>query len=129
MEEELRTKAEKKVKYKKAFFILTIVFAFTSLILIMLSFYLSPVAFWLRLPIPAFVMVLSIVYLYAFGLPTSGVPLEDWEEEEIQKEMARLYWQKKTQLPPQEELSETEVLELKELDRLKRKWEWREDIV
>lgn len=129
MYKELRKKAEKKVQAKMAFYICAIVFSFVTVLLLMLSFYLPAVGFWLRLPIPVFIMTLSILYLSAFGLPTTGALSEDWQEEEIEKEMIKLYRQKKTQLPPLEELSETEILELKELERLRQKRDWGEDFV
>lgn len=129
MYKELRKKAKKKVEAKMAFYICAIVFSFVTVLLLMLSFYLPTVGFWLRLPIPIFIMVLSILYLFAFGLPVTGSLSKDWQEEEIEKEMIKLYRQKKTQLPPLEELSETEILELEELERLKEKWDWGEDYV
>ena len=129
MYKELRKKAKKKVEAKMGFYICAIVFSFVTVVLLMLSFYLPSVGFWLRLPIPIFIMVLAILYLSAFGLPTNGTLSQDWQEEEIEKEMIKLYRQKKAQLPPKEELSETEVLELKELERLQKKWEWGEDFV
>jgi hypothetical protein len=129
MYEELRKKAEKKVEAKMAFFICTIVFSFTTVVLLMLSFYLPSISFWLRLPIPVFVMVLAIIYLSAYGLPYSGAFSEDWKEEEVEREMTKLYRQKRGQLPPPEDLSEPETLELKELERLRKKWDWGEDYV
>jgi len=129
MYKELHKKAKKKVEAKMAFFICAIVFSFVTVILLMLSFYLPAVGFWLRLPIPIFIMVLGIVYISAFGLPHRGTLSEDWQEEEIEKEMIKLYRQKKAQLPPLEDLSETEILELKELERLKKKWDWSENYV
>lgn len=129
MYKELRKKAKKKVEAKMAFFICVIVFAFTTIVLLMLSFYLPAIGFWLRLPIPVFIMVLVILYLSAFGLPNSGALSKDWQEEEIEKELVKLYQQKKAQLPPLEELSETELLELKELERLRKDWEPGEDFV
>lgn len=122
MYKELRKKAEKKVEAKMAFYICAMVFAAVIMVLIMLSFYLPAVGFWLRLPIPILMMVLGILYFTAFGLPTSSGLSENWQEEEIEKEMIKLYRQKNVQLPPLEELSETEVLELKELERLEQKW-------
>ena len=119
--EELRRKAKKKVEAKMAFYICAIVFSFTTVLLVLLSFYLPAVAFWLRLPIPIFIMVLGILYLAAFGLPTKGTLSENWREEEIAREMIRLYRQKKAELPPEEELTETERLELKELERLEQR--------
>ena len=129
MYKELQKKAKKKVEAKMGFYICAIVFSFTTIILFMLSFYLPSIAFWLRLPIPAFIMVLVILYLSAFGLPTTGALSKDWQEEEIEKEMLKLYRQKKAQLPPLDELSETEILELKEVEQLRKKWDWGEDYV
>ena len=129
MYKELRNEAKKKVQIKMAFFICVIVFSFASVLLLMLSFYLPSVGFWLRLPIPVFIMVLGILYLFAFGLPYSGVLSGNWQEEEIEREMLKLYRKKKAELPPVEQLSETEVLELKELERLEKKWDTDEDFV
>ena len=129
MYQELRKKAEKKVEAKKAFFICAIVFSFVTVVLLMLAYYLPVISFWVSLPIPIFVMVLAILYVTAFGLPNNGKFSEDWEEEEIEKEMLKMYRRKKAELPPIEDLSENEVLELKELERLKKKWDWREDYV
>ena len=129
MYEEMRKKAKKKVQAKMGFYICTIVFSFTTVLLLMLSIYLPSISFWLRLPIPVFIMVLGVLYLSAFGLPSTGALSEDWQEEEIEKEMIKIYRQKKSQLSTQEELSETEILELKELERLKKKWDWGEDYV
>lgn len=126
---DLRKKAKKKVETKMAFYICAVVFSFTTLVLLLLSFYLPGAAFWLRLPIPVFIMVLGVLYLSAFGLPSTGALSEDWQEAEIEKEMTKLYRQKKAQLPPLEALSETEILELKELERLQRKWGRDEDFV
>jgi len=129
MYKQIRKKAKKKVEAKKAFYILCIVFSFVSVLLMMLSYAIPSIAYWLTLPIPIFLMILGIVYLSAFGLPWRGELSEDWEEEEIEKEMIKLYRKKRTQLPPIEELSEAEVLELKELERIKQKWGWDEDYV
>ena len=129
MYEEIRKKAKKKVQVKMAFYICTIVFAFTSVVLLMLSFYLPSISLWLRLPIPVFIMVLGILYLSAFGVPFTETHGEDWEEEEIQKEMIKLYRQRKAQLPPLEDLSESEMLELRELEELDEKWDRDEDFV
>ena len=129
MYKDLRKKAKKKVEAKMAFYICAIIFAFITVLLLMISSYLPSVSFWLRLPIPVFIMVLGILYISAFGLPNNGALSKDWQEEEIEREMIKLYEQKKSELPPLEELSETEILELKELERLKKKWDLREDFV
>jgi len=129
MYKELREKAEKKVEDKKAFYNCAIIFPSVALVLLMLSFYLPGASFWLRLPIPILMMVLGVVYINAFGWSASGASSENWEEDEIEKELVRRFQQKKAELPPLEELSETELLELKELERLKEKWGRNEEYV
>ena len=129
MYDELRKKAKQKVQAKVAFYICAVIFTCVSFILLMLSFYIPAVAFWLRLPIPIFIMVLGILYITAFGLPGSGMLSEDWQEEEIEKEMVRIYRNKKRALPPLEEWTEEEKLELKELERLEEKWDWDDEYV
>ena len=112
-----------------SFYTCVIVFSFATVVLLMLGSYLPSISFWLRLPIPVFIMVLCIVYLYAFGLPTKDALSGDWQEAEKEKEMMKLYRQKKTQLPPTEALAETDVLALEELERLEKKSEWEDDFV
>lgn len=121
--QELRKKAKKKVEAKMAFYTCAIIFPCVMVVLLMLSFYLPAAGFWLRLPIPILIMVLGIIYLSAFGMPFTGALSEDWQEEEVEKEMIKLYQKRKNQLLPQDDLSETEMLELKELERLKMKWD------
>ncbi|MCG8331740.1 MAG: 2TM domain-containing protein [Chitinophagales bacterium] len=129
MYNELRKKAEKRVQAKMGFYVCAIVFTFTTAILLGLSFYIPAIVFWLMLPIPVFMMVLAILYLSAFGSPSTVTLSEDWKEEEIEKEMIRLYQQKKLQSLPLEDLSQSESLELKELERLEEKWGRDEDYV
>lgn len=81
------------------------------------------------LPISIFIMVLGVLYIQAFGIPTSDRSSDDWEEEEIEKEMLKLYRQKKAQLSPLDQLSEKEALELKKLEQIEKKWDWDEGFV
>lgn len=129
MDNNLRKKATKKVDTRMAFYICAIVFAFLSLILLMLSFYLGAISFWLRLPIPVFGMVLAILYLFAFGFPTSGPLSKEWRQAEIEKEMRILYRRESSLESQSKERSEKDKLELKELERLKNKWDADEDFV
>ena len=127
MYQDLRKKAKKKVEAKMAFYICTIVFSSVTLVLLMIGYAIPKIAFWLMLPLPIFAMVLLIIYLSAFGWPTNGALSEDWREEEIEKEMIKLYRQRKNQLPPQKEFSDKDTLELKELERLEQKWDYRDE--
>ncbi|HKK77027.1 MAG TPA: 2TM domain-containing protein [Saprospiraceae bacterium] len=129
MDEKLRNKAEKKVDAKMAFYICAVVFFFISTFLVILSFYLGAGKFWLRLPILVFAMVLGILYLQAFGFPFSSYSTKDWREEEIQREMQKLRRPEEAWFPGEEELSEADILELKELRRLKEKWGGDEEFV
>lgn len=128
--EELRKKAKKKVEEKKGFYVVATIFASVSVILLAISLMIGgPAAFWIRLPMLIFAMVLAIMYVAIFGLPGSGVLSQDWEEEEMEREMYKLYRRERMSLPPPEDLSEEDKLELKELERLKRKWEGSDDFV
>ena len=101
-----------------------------SCILLVLSFVIGgDAAFWIRFPIMILAMVLGIIYLSIFGFPFSGVLSKEWKEEEIEKEILKLYKAKDFTLPDDEDLSEEDRLELKQLERLKRKWERGEDFV
>lgn len=129
MYEELRKKAKKKVEAKMSLYICAIVFTFVSAVLLMISVYLPSISFWLRLPIPIFVMILSILYVTIYGIPYTDTHGEDWQEEEVQKEMFRLYQKRKAYLKESEDLSETEMLELKELEEIEETIDRDEDYV
>lgn len=129
MQEELREQAKKKVKAKSGFYALLIIFSFTSFVLAMLSFYLPGIGFWLILPIPVFVMVLGLLYLSIFGYSFKGTPADDWQEAEIEKELIKLYQKRKEKFQADEKLTETEMLELKTLEKQKQKWEGNGDLV
>lgn len=130
MDKKLREKAEKKVQQKKEFYIVAFIFASISVILLILSFVIGgAAAFWIRFPMLIFALVLGILYLSIFGVPGTGILSSEWEETELEKEMYRLYRKQKDALPTSEELSEEDRLELKELERLKRKWEGEDDYV
>ena len=129
MYEELEKKAKKKVETKMAFYILAFIFAAISVLLLVISFYIGGGAgFWIRLPIIVFGLLLAVMYAAIFGLP-SGILSEDWKAEEIEKEMARLYRENGGPMASEETLSEDDKLELKELERLKKKWDLGEDFV
>ncbi len=121
---EIRKKATKKVKAKKGFYVTATVFIAVSIILMIVSFTLyNPIAaFWVRFPILVLGLVLGIIYVSIFGLNFGALfNQKDWEEEQIEKEINRLYRQRRNELPPGEDLDEEDRLELKELERLKKK--------
>ncbi|MTB52064.1 2TM domain-containing protein [Lewinella sp. W8] len=127
MDEELRKKAKKKVDAKMSFYTTLIVFTFTAVILLILTLIIPGIGFWLLLPIPALVMVLGVLYLNAFGYNLNKPYTADWKEEEIQKEMLRLRQQ--SPAADAKAPAKDETMELKELETLKERANWEEDIV
>ena len=124
--DDIREKAEKKVQDKKGFYVVTATFISVSIILYVLSiFFHGPIVFWLRFPILVLVLVLGILYVSIFGLPFSS----NWEEQEIEKEIAKELRRNPLELPSDDELTEEDRLELKELERLKKKWDPFDDYV
>ena len=123
MYEELRRKAKKRVEAKKAFFTIAMIFSSISVILFIISLNLRTfVAFWVNFPTLIFALILGIMYISIFGNPFSGVSPAEWEDAELEREMAQLYRKKKMPLPsPGRDLSEEDLLELKELERLEKK--------
>ncbi len=125
MYEDLREKAKKNHKAKQGFYVVASTFAAVSIILLVVSMTIhhSIAAFWIRFPILVLLLVLGIVYVASFGFSLKAFSNKvGWEEEQIEKEMRRLYQQRKNELPPGEDLPEDEKLELKELERLRKKW-------
>lgn len=123
-EEDLRAKAKKAVDLKVLFYLLAAIFLAVSMILLVLSSFIEyPASFWLRFPVLIFSSILGVMYLIIFGVPHFQFLTEQWREEEIEREVYKLDSNKRRMLPPPEELSETDRLELKELERLKQKWE------
>lgn len=120
MSKELRKKAEKAVKAKLSLYTTAIVFSCTTAILLILSLYLPQIAVWLLLPVPAFIMILGVLYLEAFGFSFKKGASENWRDEEIAKEMARLSRQNSTPLPDLDESPASEQLELKKFEPLER---------
>lgn len=135
--EQIKEKAKKKVEAKKGFYVVAFIFGAVSAILIVINLILlfnyrpsdPSIHIWLLFPILIFVLVLAGLYFSIFGIPGSKTLSEAWEEEEMNREILRLYKQQGIELPPDQELSEEDQLELKEFERLKQKWEGRDDFV
>ena len=124
--DEIRKKAEKKVQAKKGFYIVATTFAAVSVMLYVISLnFHGSVSYWLKFPILVMALVLPILYVGIFGLPFS----DNWEEQEIEKEIARQYKENPPALPTPEEMSDDDRLELKELERLRKKWDPYDDYV
>jgi Zn-dependent membrane protease YugP len=128
MHENRHEKAKKKVQAKKTLLVLTIIFSFTSMILLILGFLLPMVAFWFIIAVLSMALTLGIVYVALMGLP-SAVLSKEWEETELEIEINKQYRSKRRSQLDSAALSEDDRLELKELERLKRKWGEGEELV
>jgi len=95
----------------------------------MLSYFIPSISQWLMLPIPIFLMVLAIMYLAAFGRPWAGEYSEDWQEEEIEKEMMRMYRKRKQKTDLLKDAADSKILELEELEKVHSQRIKREDFV
>jgi hypothetical protein len=123
MYDELEKKAKKKVEDKVGFFITAAVFGFISIILAVI-WLATGASMWVLFPILVMALILGIVYISMFGMPFTGTYGQEWQEEEIEREIAKMYYRRRRYLPPPEELSEEDRLELEELERLKEKWDY-----
>ncbi|MEO1260988.1 MAG: 2TM domain-containing protein [Bacteroidota bacterium] len=125
MEKDLRKKAEKNYKAKRGFYVVASTFTAVSIILFVISTQIHShrAKFWILFPIMVLALVLGIIYVATFGFSLKAFSnVVDYEEEQIEKEIRRLSNQRKNELPPGEELSDDDRLELKELERLQKKW-------
>ncbi|MEM1218366.1 MAG: 2TM domain-containing protein [Bacteroidota bacterium] len=121
-EQEILEKAEKRIEAKKSLLTLGVIFAFASAILMIVSFYVPAAEHWIRLPIPIMALLLGFLYVVTIGIPYEMLS-NQWREDEIEKERNKHAHRKPIALPSAEELTEEDRLELRELERLKEKWE------
>ena len=121
-EQEIQEKAEKRIEAKRNLLTLGVVFAFASAVLMIVSFYVPSAEHWIRLPIPIMALLLGFLYVVTIGIPYEMLSSQ-WREDEIEKERYRRSRRSPMALPPAEELTEEDRLELRELERLKEKWE------
>ena len=130
MNKDIRKKAKKNVQNRQAFIIVASIFGGISIILWAISINFDPfVAYWIRFPIIIFSIITGIIYVSMFGFSLENFKNDDWMEEEIEKEMLKLYYKEKKALPPAEEMTLEEKLELKEIEKLKEKYMDPEDYV
>ena len=116
--------ATKKVRSKKRFY--RHLACFISAMFLMLSIniftYNWHTGFWSIFPFVTWGSMILLQYLLVFGFPVSGALSEEWEINQVKKELNKL---DDTNLHKDgyADLSMEERLELKELDRLKSKWD------
>jgi len=114
-------KAKKKVKQKKEFLEHLNTYAGVMVVLFVINVFLARGrGFWMIYPMMGWGVGLLIHYLSVFGFPGLRPIDDEWEEEEIQKEMER---QQKQGNSHKSEMEDEETLDLPEISEQKDKLE------
>lgn len=124
MKKEIEEKVRKHLQKKRSFQVVTVVFGFVALLLFLVSTQ-EPVSerFWINFPSFILMGVLGIIYVGMFGVSTTAISDPYEEDDEIDKEVARIYQAKTEGLEPRLDLDQTDRLELEELERIRIKAE------
>ncbi len=124
MKKEIEEKVRKHLQKKRSFQVVSVVFGFVALLLFLVSTQ-EPVSerFWINFPSFILMGVLGIIYVGMFGVSTTAISDPYEEDDEIDKEVARIYQAKTEGLEPRLDLDQTDRLELEELERIRIKAE------
>lgn len=119
--------ARRKVRRKKWFHRHFALFIAGAIIIAVLG---SPYSSWwnvfrdqIETPTPIWGAVVLFHYLLVYGFPITGALSGRWEEKEMKKELNKLYSTNPVDEEDYQGMTFEDRLELKELDRLKSKWE------
>jgi len=136
-EQEIYKKAKKRVKAKKIFYVHFGVFLATSAFLFIINFLTKTdgVIWWAAIPTAGWGIGIVAHYVSVFGIGIVsqlfasfgfGEPVDDdWEEQELQKEMKRLKRQHRKDADDDITVPD-EKLELKEFKKLRDEWDDRD---
>lgn len=124
MKKEIEEKVRKHLQKKRSFQVVSVVFGFVALLLFLVSTQ-EPVSerFWINFPSFILMGVLGIIYVGMFGVSTTAISDPYEEDDEIDREVARIYQAKTEGLEPRLDLDQTDRLELEELERIRIKAE------
>lgn len=122
-EEEAYIKAKRRVKAKKDFYIHFGSFISTSLFLFVVNYLTGPEFWWFLFPTMGWFIGIVSHYISVFGI--SGVSGDDWEEQEVEKELRKI--KRQHYVDPEEDITlPDEELELKEFKKLRDEWDDRD---
>lgn len=125
MSEEQRVlEAKKRVKRKKDFYEHFTTYLIISVFLVALNLITSPGRWWFHWPILGWGMAVLFNYLDVFGVPGIGPMNKEWEEQAIEEELRKMKKEGYSSLPPAQK--DKEGLELRQLERRRRKNDWNE---
>lgn len=125
-ERDLYKKAEKRVKQKKGFFVHLSVYISVGIFFFVMNMVTDPYETWFFFPLMPWGVGLLIHYFTTFGFPGSNILSDDWEREELEKEIERLQAMKRLKnrkegldLEPEE--TQDDQLDLDDLPKVKQK--------
>lgn len=120
-QEEIYIKAKKKVNAKKAFYIHVGVYLMGVITLFIINSFTTPGFWWFLFGAFGWGLGLTGHYITAFGIPGKD---ENWEEEELEKEIRRLERKHNYQKRGNKEFPlPDEKLDLKEIKKLRDEWD------
>lgn len=119
-------RARKNVRKKKGFYRHLSVYTIMALFFFFMNILTDPFDLWFFFPMLPWGVALMIHYVSVFGIPKSGVLTEEWEQEEMDRELRRLGGATK-RLPARFQEHDTEELDLKPVKKVKPQKTWRDD--
>ncbi|MFK8006678.1 MAG: 2TM domain-containing protein [Saprospiraceae bacterium] len=123
-QEEIYNKAKEKVNAKKFFYIHFGIYLMGIITLFIINNFTTPGFWWFLFAVLGWGMGIIAHYLTAFGLPGKG---ENWEEEELEKEIKKLERKQFYQANRKHEFPlPDEKLDLKEIKKLRDEWDDRD---
>ena len=123
-EREIREKAEKKVRDKKGFYAHLMSYAIVITFLFLLNLITSAHVWWFIYPALGWGLGLAFHYFAVFGFGKLGD--DEWEQKELEREIRRLKRNNHVVEEEEDILDLNEPLELKEIEKEKRKWDDRD---
>lgn len=120
-------KAEQRVKKKKGFYVHLSVYISVGIFFFAMNMATDPYDTWFFFPLMPWGIGLLIHYFTTFGFPGSKILTEDWEREELEREIERLQAMKRLKdnnnTPPlrREPKMEDDQLHLDDLKKMKEK--------
>lgn len=119
-EEDFYEKAEKRVNDKKGFYIHFGVYLVVGIFLFALNMITSRGTLWFHFPVLSWGIGVAIHYITIFGLPGTRILTDEWEEEELDREISklkRIHGKKQLKRNLLNSGHEDDTLDLRELDK------------
>lgn len=127
MDRDIYKKAEKRVKQKKGFFVHFSVYLAVGIFFFAMNMATDPHDIWFFFPLLPWGVGILIHYFTTFGLPGTKILSDEWEREELEKEIERLQAMRNLEMKKNsynddpEPVGEEEQLDLEDLRKVKKK--------